>query len=310
MPGRTPGSANCVAIFDHSQGRHRVLRRECYQTMTMNHMQQSMPWNGMAMDAGYRVGRTLGNVFGTVMGGAAALGVGATVGIAETVTDASACAFPRSPTFQAPALPVMNVPTNETETFESPRSYRPPLSLPNGPSGASSSQSMQRPAFLPKETPTSATPAAQESAEGACASGEATVDVKEEPTSEEASKEGLPEVDTPDDSVCVMDAECQATLKVHPSLRPFVEMLMERVNLAEGDTVRLRRERNQWRRKYEELDLGMRDYRRQVEERFQEQREREAAREEAQSREVPSDPWLESAMARASAYVLFNSRKH
>ena len=191
-------------------------------------MQGPMPPPGFpsaaAVNTTFMVGRALGSAVGTVMGNVAAPGVGATMGVASSVSQVAAHALRRNPpvmlpncAFQ-PALPLLDEQGYHTPTAAAP----PPAEMPNGESesAASASQTVN---------PSSRRRAGREStasASHAAAPTEETIEPKEEPTSDEAQRDGLQE---PTYDFNISD-ECQGVIGANPELKTLVEQLVSQVS--------------------------------------------------------------------------------
>ena len=125
------------------------------------------------------------------MGNVAALGVGATMGVASSVSQVASHALRRAPPVMLPNFEFRPVlPMLDEQGFHTPRAaVPPPAEMPNGESDSAASAS--QPA-----NPSSRRRAGREStasASHAAAPTEEPLEPKEEPTSEEAQREGLQE---------------------------------------------------------------------------------------------------------------------
>ena len=167
------------------------------------------------MNAGYQVGRVVGNV----ATGAVALGVGATLGAARSFVDASSSAFQRVPPASRPLPP-------------------PPMRSLPGASADPQAQSQQSGGVLSafeqrleaargsydQSFPQRGTPAraSQPSAGGRGSSPGQQTEVKEEPNGSDGSKMGLQEVEVSDGE---SDEDVHQSLSEVPHLRRHVDRL-------------------------------------------------------------------------------------
>ena len=132
IDGRIPGSANCVTRMTE-QGELLVLCIQCYHELWQGtdlckdpcHM-PGFP-SAAAVQTTFRVGRALGSAVGTVMGNVAALGVGATMGVASSVSQVAAQALNRPSGVMLPSFVSQPmIPLSDESTFHSPTAALPP----------------------------------------------------------------------------------------------------------------------------------------------------------------------------------------
>ena len=194
IQGRIPGSANCVTRVTEA-GEMLVLCAQCYHIMAMQGpMQRPMSYPGIpsaaAVDTTFRVGRALGSAVGTVMGNVAALGVGATMGVASSVSQVASHALRRNPSLSLPELALrQSFPMLDEQAYHTPTAAHPPAEMPNG--GSESAASASRTAN-PSSVSQGAIRESTASASHSAAPAEEPLELKEEPTSEEAQREGTP----------------------------------------------------------------------------------------------------------------------
>lgn len=98
---------------------------ECTYRMQARMTSQQMSLSSAAVAGGLAVGRALGHVFGATASGALALGVGATVGAARSLADASSSVFQRAPALQSRALGSMPTVLAPPEVVDTPQGRNP-----------------------------------------------------------------------------------------------------------------------------------------------------------------------------------------
>ena len=252
IDGRIPGTANCEARMSET-GELLVLCAQCYHTMAMHGpIQGHMPYpsfpSAAAVNTTFMVGRPLGSAVGTVMGNVAALGVGATMGVASSVSQVASHALRRNPSVMLPnfafqpaikeCLMSKDFFTRQRRLLHQQKCQMVGVSLQRVPDKPQNPllvdvQSVN-PQLVQVKVP---------------APTEETLEPKEEPTSDEAQREGLQEPEAYDFDI---SEECQGVIGENPELKKLVTELLKSVRDVAG-------ERNQKRKELEEVQRTARE---------------------------------------------------